>query len=157
MIQGNRSVDNSFLPHHKVYFRISNEDYVNGELVEARIPIANHSVNWSKYSKPWDVKFDHATCGVGQMLVSDIPSRLPEQLSKDPNDKFHDYGPKHVPEPLNYSHSEIQVTKDGVLVVDNSKVNSKAVKKAYRSIIRSKAVILLEPSPSAANNPSTGD
>jgi hypothetical protein len=125
-----------------LYFRFSGEDHIDGVLIEARIPLANQSVNWSKYSRPWDVKFDHPTLGIGQILVSNLPTRLPEVLSIDPNDKFHDYAPKHVPENLNYAHSEIQVYKGGVLA---AKVNNSNVKTAYRSIIRKKAVILLKP------------
>jgi hypothetical protein len=144
MIQRGRGIDDGFLPRHKLYFRISKEDWDGGQLIEARLPVANQSVNWSKYSMPWDVKFDHPFCGIAQICVRDIPKQLPEQLS-DPNDKFHIYAPKHVPIATNYSHSEIQVTKNGILVRDSSKINSKIVKKKYRSIIRSAAVILLEP------------
>ena len=147
MIQGSRGVNSSFLPRHKLYFRVPSEAYVNGQWIEASIdfiPAANQSVNWSKYSKPWDVKFDHADHGIALIRVSDIPERLPDAISTDLNDKVHFYTATHVPEPNNYSHSEIQVLKDGKVIVNRSKVSNKT-KKQYRALIRAKAVILLPP------------
>jgi hypothetical protein len=100
-------------------------------------------VNWSKYSKPWDAKFHHPSCGIGRIIVKDLPRALPEKLPTT-DSKYHDFIPHHDPMPENYPHCEIRVFKEGVRVTKDSQI-SKLAKKEYRTIISDKTLILIEP------------
>jgi hypothetical protein len=145
MIQGRRGVDDSFLPSHKLYSRIRADDVVDGQIIQATIKIKDQSVNWSKYCCPWDVVFGYAGMGVAQIYVADLPEKLPETINIANKEKFHGFLPKHVPEPLNYAHSEIKVRRGDELLGEKDKVNNEAVKKLYRALIAQKTIIMLLP------------
>ena len=96
-------------------------------------------MNWSRYSKPWDVIFDHHGFGITQIFVRDLPGRLPEKVMSGANS--YDLKVEHEPEPENYSHSEIHAYKDG----KRSDGVSNTVKKEYRTMICERTLILQFP------------
>ena len=144
LIQGNRGIDDRFRPIHQLYWRIVLEDIEGSLLLPARIRYKNASVNWSKYSKPWDVIFDYPKCGIAQCLVADLPWEIPKELPKGATSDPHTFYPKHDPLPDMYPHSEIRLLKGGN-PVDGSKTNSLAAKE-YRAAMRTRSVIILKPS-----------
>jgi len=131
------------LPKHNLYFRINSEDYVDGNLVEARIKIPDLSTNWSKYSKPHDVILSNPKDGVAWVKVRDLPQQLPEKIESK-HEKPCRFYPGHDPLDENYPHTEIRMNKGDDRADSSTSIGSK-VKKAYRSMIRSSAVISLPP------------
>src|SRR5271166_906034 len=94
-----------------------------------RLRYENTSVNRSRYSKPWDVIFDHPGQGIVQFLVCWLPLELP-YVQPNPPVTLHSFYPGHKPEDENYSHSEIWTYKEGVRVEKPSLPNT--VKKEFR-------------------------
>ena len=115
---------------------------MEGRLNPARLRPLDISVNWSKYSKPWDVIFDHPGCGIARLLVKDVCKLLPVQEIANQTLKLVKYYVAHVPEDLNYSHSEIKVKKDEVVLVKSSQISDTA-KKEFKQILSDRAIILL--------------
>ena len=72
-------MDDGFLPFHRLYHRCKKEDFEGDWVFGARMRYNNTSVNWSKYSKPWDVIFDHAGHGIVQFMVCQLPKELPKE------------------------------------------------------------------------------
>jgi hypothetical protein len=147
MLQNGRAVDNGFRFFHCLYHRYKLEDIGDGRLISLRIPYKNASVNWSKYSKPWDVIFDYPGEGIGQFLVCGLPKELPIELplgqQRNPP-KPHSFYPSHVPEAENYAHCEIWTFKEGAHVP--SVKLPETVKKEFRQIMSDRCVLLLVPS-----------
>jgi hypothetical protein len=143
MVQGSRGIDGEFLPSHNLYQRIEAEDIVGDRLLPARIRILDQSVNWSKYSRPWDVTFGYRKQGIARIAVRDLPPPLPRELpNKDA--KYHDFKPAHDPLPQNYSHCEIRVSKNGVRVTNAKQIGDLA-KKEYRTMLSDRCVIVMRP------------
>jgi len=142
MLRRGRAVDNNFRFYHCLYSRCEKEDVLGNWLNPDRIRAENPSVNWSKFSKPWDAIFDYPLCGFAQHVVCALPGRLPETL---PNKKakFLFFRPQHKPEGENYSHSEICTFKEGALVEKPSL--GSIVKKEFRTEIAKRSVILRYP------------
>lgn len=114
-----------------------------GRLLAARISYSNTSVNWSKYSCPCDVIFDHPDNGIVQYLVQDLPSELPKDPPAGSTPKLHSFLPVHRPEPQNYAHTEICTYKEGVRV---PKPNlPETVKKEFRTIMSDRGVLIRKP------------
>jgi len=115
-------------------------------LLPVRVKSFDISVNWSKYSKPWDVIFGSPTAGIALFVVWDIRRELPTDLASEQREtrKLHSYGPVHEPYDDNYSHTEIAVIKDGKRVTKSSAVGELA-KKEFRQIISDKSLILRRP------------
>src|SRR5208337_2719167 len=59
MFQNGRPVDNQFGRFERLYHRCVQEDMEGNRLSALRLRYENTSVNRSRYSKPWDVIFDH--------------------------------------------------------------------------------------------------
>ena len=76
MLQRDRLPDQNFSKWHELYKRFGKEDFVEDRLIPARIPYRNSSVNWSKYSKPWDVIFEYPQMGFCRILVRNLPREL---------------------------------------------------------------------------------
>ena len=144
MFRKGRFADQNFRSSDHLYKRCSKEDVFEGRLLSARIPSLDISVNWSKYSKPWDVIFDHPGTGIARLTVNDLPSDLPKERQANRPQKAHAYAPSHEPEDTNYAHSEIQVLKEGVRVTKSSQV-AETVKKEFRQIMSDRCLILRAP------------
>src|SRR5262245_39778778 len=97
MFRNGRGVDNGFLPYHQLFHRCGAEDIAEGRLIPGRIRYQNTSINWSKYSKAWDVIFDHEGCGIVQFLVRHLPRRLPMVPPNDNKTRIFTFGPVHEP------------------------------------------------------------
>ena len=144
MVQGKRGEDQEFRASDHLYYRCATEDVVGDRLLPARISYANTSVNWSKYSKPWDVIFDHPEYGIARFIVRDLPVELPRDVpvgAKAP--LAHSFFPSHVPEKENYAHSEIWTWRDG-----NRMPKAKLpelVKKEFRQIMSDRSLVLHQP------------
>ena len=150
MMRRNRPVDDDFRPEHRLYYRIEHQDELEGNYLDPqKIRTAfDVSVNWSKYSQPWDVIFDRPASGIASILVQDISVDLPRDLTPDHKHqvvKPHLYRPTHEPYNDNYSHSAIAVFKDSQRVTKSAQVGEKA-KREFRQLLSDKAIILLRPS-----------
>ncbi len=146
MLQNGRAVDNAFRFFHCLYYRCTQEDVSEDRLLAARIPYRDTSVNWSKYSKPWDVIFDHPGQGIAQFLVCGLPKELPTELPPGPQrspPKPHSFFPGHVPLPKNYSHCEVWTFKEGART-SNPRL-PETVKKEFRQIMSDRSVLLYSP------------
>ena len=143
MLQRDREVDNNFSKWHKLYRRFDNEDYLEDRLIASRISYKNASVNWSKYSKPWDVIFDYPNWGYSQLSVRHLPSELPKEKI-DANAKLHSFMPEHKPLSDNYSHTEIVTYKEKTKLTGNFDLPS-IVKKEFRTIVSDRSVVLAKP------------
>lgn len=141
MYKGHRGVDNNFKAWHKLYRRCEREDIQGERLLAARIPYANTSVNWSKYSNPWDVIFDYPNFGFTGLFVHDLPTELPNERTD--GSKLHSFVAEHFPDENNYSHCHITTHKEGEKV-DGQKLPA-IVKKEFRTIISDRSVLLLAP------------
>ena len=143
MLQRNREVDGNFKGWHQLYRRCEKEDIIGDRLNPSRIKYANTSVNWSKYSKPWDVVFDHPKQGIAQLSVHHLPTELPKKPPAGAKPVLHSFLPEHYPEQQNYSHSQIMTFKAGVKLVKPELPAT--VKKEFRTIVSDRSLILLMP------------
>ena len=142
MIQGDRGIDKDFLGHHSLYHRCKLEDLAGDRMNPTRIRCDNASVNWSKYSKPWDVIFDYPGGGIVRFVVRDLPSELPTEPPQGA--KLRSFSPVHDPMPDNYAHSEIGTFTEGTRVPNPNL--SKTVRKEFQNIMSNRGLILLRPS-----------
>ena len=144
MFRNGRGADNRFFPHHRLFHRCTAEDIAGDRLIPSRINYKNTSVNWSKYSKAWDVIFDYKGCGIVQFLVKHLPRRLP---IVPPNDKarIFAFAPVHEPLDVNYSHSEIG-TFVGAERLSDANLSSTA-KKEFRAELSDRCMVLWLPKP----------
>jgi hypothetical protein len=91
MLRNGRGVDNHFRPSDWLYRRCVKEDVEGDRLIPARISYDDISVNLSKYSRAWDVIFDHPAEGVARWIVSDLPDNLPENPPPKTKVEMHDF------------------------------------------------------------------
>lgn len=146
MIQGRRGTDPSFRRHHLLYRRCNREDLFEGRLIPARIPL-DTSVNWSKYSKPWDVIFENPGDGFLQFTVRSLPSNVPYVIPSGQQSSLHVCAPGHKPLEYNYSHSEIltyRKSNNRLERVSKDRVGGLA-KKEIRQLLSERAVLLQVP------------
>lgn len=150
MFRRNRGPDNWFSPRDHLYRRCTREDVEGDRLIPARIQYENVSVNWSRYSKPWDVVFEHPGEGIVRFVVRDLPEELPKELppaakegKKQPPVKVHCFRPAHQPLEYNYAHSEIWTFKEGERITKVSLPVT--VKKEFRQIMSDRSLILHQP------------
>ncbi len=142
MRRNGRGVDNSFRPGDLLYRRCVREDIEGDRLLAARIKYDDTSVNWSKYSKPWDVIFDYPGQGIARWLVRDLPKQIPENYPPGTKVQLHDFTPSHVPLCKNYLHSEIWVYRSGIRI---QRLSSNLAKKQFRTMMSDKSFLLLHP------------
>src|SRR5436309_8641364 len=142
MRRNGRGVDSSYRPSDRLYRRCVKEDIEGDRLLAARIRYDDNSVNWSRYSKPWDVIFDYQGQGIARWLVRELPKRIPENLPPGTKVELHDFMPSHVPLCDNYSHSEIWVYRNGIRI---QRLSSSLAKKQFRTIMSDKSFILFSP------------
>jgi hypothetical protein len=150
MMQNGRGVDPGFKPSHQLYHRCVEEDIDEGRFLAARMSCTNTSVNWSKYSKPWDVIFDRPECGIVRFIVGDLPREIPKEQTKGGNAKLCSFEPSHAPCQDNYSHSEIGMIREGKRVP--SPKPGALVKKEFRAIMSDKGLLLLPPHSAARSS-----
>ena len=144
MIRGNRGEDHNFYWFHLLYYRFCAEDVAGGRLIPNRIKYDNTSVNWCKYSKPWDVIFDNPGFGMAQFLVALLPSGIPREIPAGQQSDIHVSKPKHDPLPENYAHTEIR-TYDSLGNERGNKLGRLA-RKEFQQILSDRAIILLDSS-----------
>lgn len=142
LIRNGRGSDGAFSAWHLLYRRFNDEDFDGDRLLPARIKYQDLSVNWSKYSRPWDVVFDYPGDGIASISVGEVRKDLPTNLVAGA--KVHAYFPVHDPEELNYSHTELAVFKEGKRLVRDAKLPD-TVKKEFRAILSNRSVILVKP------------
>ena len=142
MIQNGRGSDGAYRAWHLLYRRIGHEDFEGDRLLPARIKIQDLSVNWSKYSAPWDVVFDYPGNGVACISVGEVRKDLP--LNPVAGAKIHAFSPVHEPEELNYSHTEVAVFKENSRLARDTNLPP-TVKKEFKTILSDRAVILVKP------------
>jgi hypothetical protein len=112
-------IDNTFQPDELLFRRIHPEHYIDGELQVAAIELPDMSVNRGKYSRPEDAIRAFQNWGIGEFKVKHVPPGISSFLGAA------DYEIRiaHVPEPDNYSHSEIQAFENGTHVTELSANN----------------------------------
>jgi hypothetical protein len=142
MLKGERGLDNTFKPRHRLYHRCEKEDVAGDRLLGPRIRCEGASVNWSKYSKPWDVIFDHPDFGIARFIVFELPRELPKEQPAGTLIEAHSFLPHHEPLELNYSHSEIWPYKGNQRL---KRLSSKIVQKEFRTIMSDRSFILRDP------------
>ncbi len=141
MIQGERGIDDKFCDKHNLYHRCKKEDLDGDRMNPSRIRCENTSVNWSKYSKPWDVIFDYPGYGVVRFLVRNLPTELPTE--RPPDAKLRSFVPVHDPKPTNYVHAEIATFTDGARVPKPSL--GRMVKKEFQNLMSDRSLVILRP------------
>lgn len=150
MLRQGRLSDSNFGSRDHLYHRCTKEDVEGERLLPARIRVDNTSVNWSKYSEPWDVIFDHPGHGIARFIVRDLPQELPKDASPGPEPskknakqaKLHSFRPSHEPLETNYAHCEIAAYKDEARVKN---VRSATIKKEFQTMMSDCSLILLDP------------
>ena len=121
-----------------LYFRYGLDEFIDGRLVSAAIHFPRVSVNRSTLSEPQDVLFDengaYRGLGVIEFRVSDVPNEIDGE-----NNSAFVFTINHVPEELNYSHSEVWSTR--APGSSELKEPSKSVKLKFRIALSGKARI----------------
>lgn len=143
LFQGTRGVDCSFHWYHLLYQRCELEAIIGDRLNPNSIRYADPSVNWSKYSKPWDVIFEYPGRGIVQFMVGRLPRDIPQEIPQGERSELHTCRPQHVPLPENYSHSEIWTYKPSGRIKGRSL--GALAKKEFRQILSDRGVILHKP------------
>jgi hypothetical protein len=113
-------------------------------LLPARIRVDRPSVNWSKYSKAWDVIFDHPGYGIVRFIVENLPRELPT-VPPRPGERraeLHRFYPFHDPLNLNYSHSEIRCSRGER---ELARISSSTVTKEFQAMMSRGGLVLLRP------------
>ncbi len=145
-MRNGRPVDQDFRRWHKLYYRCESEDVEGDRLLAPRLKSLDISVNWSKYSKPWDVVVGYPNAGIALFFVFDVWQDLPTDRTSQQREaiKVHNFRPVHAPCDDNYSHSEIAVFKDGTRVAKKGGVGERA-KKEWRQIMSDRSLVLRKP------------
>ena len=141
LIQGDRGIDKGFRPYHRLYLRLDKEDVADGQLIHARIKHDGASSNWSKYSLPWDVIFDHPKQGILQYIVCGLPKEIPKKVPEKTKPNLQTFRPVHDPLPMNYPHSEIQAFHGS----QRTQKLGELAKKEFRTLMARRGVILQKP------------
>ena len=144
MLQNGRGIDSDVRKSHRLYYRFKAGDIVGTRLLPASIRCKGDlSVNWSKYSWPWDVIFDHPRDGIASFLVRDLPAELPKEQPDGVSVEICSFVPFHVPETDNYSHSELGIVRNGRRL--KPKDPGEIIKKEFRTYMSDRGLILWYP------------
>lgn len=140
-------MDGSFHPYHLLYRRCNREDLDGNRLLPGRIKL-DTSVNWSKYSEPWDVIFDYPASGFAQIRICFLPSNVPHEVPSGEQSALYVCRPSHAPCHDNYSHSEIWTYKKGKAGLERIRKErvGNLAKKEIRQILSDHALVLLRAS-----------
>lgn len=144
MLRNGRPPDQGFRTRDFLYHRCTKEDVKDEVFLPARIRIDRPSVNWSKYSKAWDVIFDHPGQGIVRFAVGSLPGELPTATPKagEHPPELHHFFAFHDPLDLNYSHSEIRCSRAGR---ELTRISSSVVKKEFQAMMSLVGLLLLRP------------
>jgi len=149
MIRAGRPTDQGFCWYHRLYYRCKMEDVAEDRLLPLRVRYIDASVNWSKYSKPWDVIFGHSKAGIALFVVCemrrDLPSELPASTARQQDQpKRRAYRPWHEPYDENYPHAELAVYMDDRRLTKERQISEEA-KKEFRQIISDRSRVIRQP------------
>jgi hypothetical protein len=129
MIQGDKPEVPVFNGQEALYLRYRKDDFDTDFLALSAVRFPKQSVNRGNLSEPEDVLFSEEGrfngLGCVFFLVSDIPEKI-----EQPNGPTYWFFMRHVPEPDNYSHSEIWCSYHARN--DNYHPPSKTVKLGFR-------------------------
>jgi hypothetical protein len=101
-----RAIDPHFLPGEKLFRRIKQEHFVDGNFSPLSISFDNPpSLNRSKYSHPTDVLFSEQDEFLGWGVISFPVHQIPRAYPQ--HSPMYTFTPTHAPLENNYSHSEI--------------------------------------------------
>lgn len=138
--------DPEFTPTERLYRRIGPEhideqNHVMGGAVEDitdRHPSC--SFNREKYSNPEDVLDSNkpAMNRIACLVAGDLPAPVPHPL--EPNKKY-EFRLEHLPEEDNYSHTEVQVTKEGEGEIVNG-LSNRILRRDLREKLAEKMFVL---------------
>jgi hypothetical protein len=144
MLRNGRPPDQNFKRRHFLYHRCTKEDVEGGVFLPPRIRVDRPSVNWSKYSKAWDVIFDYPRNGIVRFVVGNLPRELPKaaQRPSERAPELHSFFPFHDPLDENYSHSEIRCSRG---VREIRRISSSMVAKEFQAIMSREGLLLLHP------------
>ena len=144
MLRNERPPDQGFRPRDFLYHRCTKEDVKDEVFLPARIRVNRPSVNWSKYSKAWDVIFDYPGQGIVRFVVANLPRELPNAPSRpgEQPPELHHLFPFHDPLELNYSHAEIRCSRGAREI---ARINSSAVTKEFQAMMSRQGLLLLHP------------
>jgi hypothetical protein len=139
LLRNGRVEDQQFQASEKLFHRYVKKNYEQGKFLNVALSSVP-SVNRGKYSQAEDVLISEADkyigWGVVSFAVQDIPSQL---LAVSPT---HSFFPRHVPEDLNYAHSEVWCNRIGH---EGSHVKpGNLVKKMFRALLGQRAVLEIE-------------
>lgn len=109
-------------------------DIVDGSVSDASLPSPTFCVNREKYCSAAEALSTWKGFAVAALPVEGIP---PVVVSDD--GKEYRFGVEHVPEPFNYSHSEVNTYAGGEKM---SAQPPRHVRKKFRSILRQTIKIL---------------
>lgn len=107
MFQRGRPEDQEFGLAELLFRRYLRDHWIEGHFSDLGFRFPRQSLNRQKYSEPEDVLLsDEGTYyngyGVLEFLVCDIPTTL-----QAPGTRVFVFYPRHVPQDLNYAHSEL--------------------------------------------------
>jgi hypothetical protein len=141
MLRRGRGVVENFDPAEPLYRRCTKTEVgVPGSGLWVRFPDFSVNRGGQGFGPASDVLLpDWPDHGVIQFLVQDIPA----SINSDQSTRY-EFKPIHVPEDLNYAHSEVRAFKNGAY--DRGlDVKSKLVKKQFRQLLGERAVVVITP------------
>jgi hypothetical protein len=145
MITGNRVPDPIFQPSEILAQRCSLCHLEGDKPAPSLLPSPAYSVNRTKFGPAEDVELpaaEHEGCGFFTYTAGDIP---PAYTHTD--NLQYSFRILHLPEPLNYHHSEIRTFMGDVDLAEEvpEKKAPKLVRKYFRTALAHKAVLAKRP------------
>jgi hypothetical protein len=140
MNRNGRLADQEFRPEELLYRRYIQEHFENGKIVDAHFSFPP-STNRQKYSEPEDVLFSEDgrfdSCGVLEFEATAIPA----EIEDDQRNAFV-FFPRHVPEEINYSHTEVWCERS--LQRGNQALPSSTAKKKFRAKLSQRVKVRIQ-------------
>ena len=140
MITGEQIADPVFSPDEQLYQRCKKVHLdPGGRPTPAALPSPAYSVNRGKFGPAEDVLLPaelYAEYGIFSYRVGDLPAPVAEAGLQ------YSFSVLHLPEPLNYHHSEVHTMCAGA---DMTKPAPKQVKKYFRTLIARASKLLKQP------------
>jgi len=119
MHRQNRQPDPVFAPDESLYHRVPHSHAELKEALKSSFQFPQCCVNRSKYSEPYDVLFDGPD-PQGYQVVSWQVRQVTGIIEPVGDSATYECLTKHLPEELNFAHTELQTYKQG----DRSKMRS---------------------------------
>lgn len=132
----NLAKDPNFAPTERLFRRVPIGDVVDGSVSDASLPSPTFCVNREKYCSAAEALSTWKGFAVAALPVEGIP---PVVVSDDGKEYY--FGVEHVPEPFNYSHSEVNTYVRGEKM-DTPQQPPRHVRKKFRNILRQRIEIL---------------